>query len=75
MGRPYSLGTTLHALVHRGYSQIQRYTQAGMGDYSLTEISVRVGDLILVAAILAAGVISSSAQEWGDSQSFSNETQ
>ena len=36
LGRSYSLEAAIHSVIHRGYYQIQRYTQAGMGDYSLT---------------------------------------
>jgi hypothetical protein len=38
LGRTYSLGEALYPLIYGSSSKIQRYTQAGMGDYELTGI-------------------------------------
>jgi hypothetical protein len=42
MGRPYCLEVAIYSFIHRGYYQIQRYTQAGVGDYSLTHFEQTV---------------------------------
>jgi hypothetical protein len=44
LGRSYSLESAIHSVIHRGYSQIQQYTQAGMGDYSLTSFEFKWDD-------------------------------
>jgi hypothetical protein len=44
LGRSYSLEAAIHSVIHRGYYQIQRYTQAGMGDYSLTSFEFKWDD-------------------------------
>src|ERR1700719_4261666 len=44
VGRSDSLEAAIHSVIHRGYYQIQRYTQAGMGDYSLTNFEFKWDD-------------------------------
>jgi hypothetical protein len=44
VGRSYSLEAAIHSVIHRGYYQIQRYTQAGMGNYNLTSFEFKRDD-------------------------------
>src|ERR1700720_1122252 len=44
LGRSYSLEAAIPSVIHRGYYQIQRYTQAGMGDQSLTSFEFKWDD-------------------------------